>query len=161
MYQYAAQSRHATGNFRLRYRILLVAVIVLGIATAFLAVTTITSTRLIGKSRDQYAQAMSSNVANALSVANRMDSVTLSNTSQRLGLIRQYIYAMEQINRVSIQLFGEGGRFVPDDAFTALYKDLDDYEALVQSAKFSTVEVRELMILHLNSVQAYLNGTVI
>ena len=30
MYQYAAQSRHATGNFRLRYRILLVAVIVLG-----------------------------------------------------------------------------------------------------------------------------------
>ena len=104
---------------------------------------------------------MSNNAANALSVANRMDSVTVSTTSQRLGLIRQYIYAMEQVNRLSIQMFGEGGRYVPDNAFTALYQDLDNYETVVQSAKVSTVEVRELLINHLKLVQGYINGDIV
>ena len=105
---------------------------------------------------------MSGNVSNAISVVNRMESVTISTTSQRLGLVRQYVYSMEQINRISIQLFGEGqGRFVPDDAFVALYQDLDTYESLVQSAKNSTVETRELLINHLSLVQGYINGNLV
>ena len=161
MFQYAAQSRHATGNFRLRYRILLVAVILLAISTAALAVTTVTANRQVTRSREQYAQAMTSNVANALSVANRLDSVAVSNTSSRLGQIRQYVFSMEQINRISVQLFGNGGRYLPDDAFTALYSDLDRYEELLQGGKNSTVEARELMLAHLNSVQGLLTGTII
>ena len=161
MYQYAAQNRHATGNFRLRYRVLLTAVVLLLAATAVLAAMTISGNSFKSRSRDQYAQAMSNNAANALSVANRMDSVTVSTTSQRLGLIRQYIYAMEQVNRLSIQMFGEGGRYVPDNAFTALYQDLDNYETVVQSAKVSTVEVRELLINHLKLVQGYINGDIV
>ncbi len=161
MYQYAAQNRHASGNFRLRYRILLVAVILLAVATVALAVTSVTSTRLVSKSREQYAQAMANNISNAISVANRMDSFTISNTSQRLGQIRQYVYALEQVNRLSIQLFGEGGRYVPDDAFVALYTDLDNYESLVQSAKSSTVEIRELLMKHLQLVRGYIDGTIV
>ena len=161
MFQYAAQSRHASGNFRLRYRILLVAVVLLAISTAVLAVMTVTSSRQVARSRDQYRQAMTNNAANALSVANRLESVTVSNTSQKLGQVRQYVFSMEQVNRISIQMFGEGGRYLPDDAFTALYSDLDRYEELIQSGKNSTVEVRELMIAHLNSVQAILNGLIV
>ncbi len=162
MYQYAAQNRHATGNFRLRYRILLVAVVLLLVATVALSVMTITGNSFKAKSREQYTQAMSNNVANAISVVNRMESVTVSTTSQRLGIIRQYVYAMEQINRISVQMFGEGpGRYVPDDAFTALYQDLDNYESLVQSAKNSTVETRELLITHLRLVQGYINGELV
>ena len=162
MYQYAAQNRHATGNFRLRYRILLIASVVLLAATVLLSVMTISGNSFKAKSREQYTQAMSNNVANAISVVNRMESVTVSTTSQRLGIIRQYVYAMEQINRISIQMYGEGsGRYVPDDAFTALYQDLDNYESLVQSAKNSTVETRELLITHLRLVQGYINGDLV
>ena len=162
MFQYAAQNRHAAGNFRLRYRVLMVAVILLLAATVVLTVMTISGNSFVAKSREQFSQAMSTNVANAISVVNRMDSVTVSTTSQRLGVIRQYVYAMEQINRISIQLFGEAqGRFVPDDAFTALYQDLDNYETLVQSAKTSTVETRELLINHLKLVQGYINGQLV
>ena len=162
MYQYAAQNRHATGNFRLRYRILLITTILLLAATVILTVSTVSSGRFIGRTREQFAQSMSGNVSNAISVVNRMESVTISTTSQRLGLVRQYVYSMEQINRISIQLFGEGqGRFVPDDAFVALYQDLDNYESLVQSAKNSTVETRELLINHLSLVQGYINGNLV
>ena len=162
MFQYAAQNRHAGSNFRLQYRILLVAVVILLAATVVLAVMTVSATTMVRKSRDQYKQAMSSNVSNAISVVSRMDSVTVSTTSQRLGVIRQYVYAMEQVNRISIQMFGEGqGRYVPDDAFTALYQDLDNYETLVQSAKSSTVETRELLITHLKLVQGYITGALV
>ena len=162
MYQYAAQNRHATGNFRLRYRVLLIAVILLLAATVLLAAMAISGNSFKAKSRDQYTQAMSNNVSNAISVVNRMDSVTVSTTSQRLGVIRQYVYAMEQINRISIQMFGESqGRYVPDDAFSALYQDLDSYESLVQSAKSSTVETRELLLTHLKLVQGFINGDLV
>ncbi len=162
MYQYAAQNRHATGNFRLRYKVLLVAVILLLAATVLLAVISVSGNSFKAKSRDQYSQAMINNVSNAISVVNRMDSVTVSTTSQRLGVIRQYVYAMEQINRISIQMFGESqGRYVPDDAFTALYQDLDNYESLVQSAKSSTVETRELLLTHLKLVQGFINGDLV
>ena len=162
MYQYAAQNRHATGNFRLRYRILMIASVLLLAATVLLTITTISGNSFRARTREQYTQAMSSNVSNAISVVSRMDSVTVSTTSQRLGVIRQYVYAMEQVNRISIQMFGEGqGRYVPDDAFTALYQDLDNYETLVQSAKSSTVETRELLITHLKLVQGYITGTLV
>ena len=161
MFQYAAQNRHAGSNFRLQYRILLVAVVILLAVTVVLAVMTVSATTMVRKSRDQYKQAMSSNVASALSVANQMDSVTISTTSQRLGVIRQYVYGIEQVNRLSAQLFGENGRYVPDDAFTALYRDLDNYETIVQSAKRSTVEVRELLINHLTLVQGYIVGDLV
>ena len=149
------------GQSDLREIYITMAVVLLLAATAVLAAMTISGNSFKSRSRDQYAQAMSNNAANALSVANRMDSVTVSTTSQRLGLIRQYIYAMEQVNRLSIQMFGEGGRYVPDNAFTALYQDLDNYETVVQSAKVSTVEVRELLINHLKLVQGYINGDIV
>ena len=161
MYQYAAQNRHATGNFRLRYRVLLIAVLLLLAATVVLAAVSISGNSFKAKSREQYTQAMSNNVSSAISVVNRMDSVTVSTTSQRLGVIRQYVYAMEQINRISIQMFGNQGRYVPDDAFTALYQDLDNYESLVQSAKSSTVETRELLLTHLKLVQGFINGDLV
>ena len=162
MYQYAAQNRHAAGNFRLRYRVLLVAVVLLLVATVVLSVMSISGNSFKAKSRDQYTQAMSNNVSNAISVVNRLDSVTVSTTSQRPGVVRQYVYALEQVNRISIQMFGERqGRYVPDDAFTALYQDLDNYETLVQSAKNSTVETRELLLTHLKLVQGYISGTLV
>ena len=140
----------------------MIASVLLLAATVLLTITTISGNSFRARTREQYTQAMSSNVSNAISVVSRMDSVTVSTTSQRLGVIRQYVYAMEQVNRIGIQMFGEGqGRYVPDDAFTALYQDLDNYETLVQSAKSSTVETRELLITHLKLVQGYITGTLV
>ena len=162
MYQYAAQIKHSSANFRLRYRIMLIAVIILMITTVVFGIMALNGSSLGSRTHGTFLQAMSNNAASAISVANRLDSTSNSTASQRLGVIRQYVYGMEQINRISIQLFGEqGGRFVPDVGFTSLYKDLDDYEELVQSAKNSTVEIRERMINHLKLVQGYINGDLV
>ena len=58
MYQYAAQNRHATGNFRLRYRVLLIAVILLLAATVVLAAVSISGNSFKAKSREQYTVRM-------------------------------------------------------------------------------------------------------
>ena len=74
MFQYAAQTRHATGNFRLRYKVLLITTVLLLVATVALAVVAISANSVVNRSRSQYAQAMSNNAANAISVANRSAS---------------------------------------------------------------------------------------
>ena len=50
---------------------------------------------------------------------------------------------------------------MPDDAFTALYADLENYDTIALGAKSSTVEVRELLISHLNLVQGYITGALV
>ena len=51
-----------------------------------------------------------------------------------------------------------GRTYVPQDAFAALYTDLDNYQTLVLGNKKSTVETREMLLTHLNLVQGYING---
>ncbi|MBQ8080733.1 MAG: hypothetical protein IJ240_02410 [Clostridia bacterium] len=161
MYQYAAQNRNNYHRFSRLTRVLSILSIVFLATTILFGVLYWQASAANNKTREQLRQSMTNNAANALNATNRLDSVTISNTSQRLGLIRQYIYAMEQINKMSISLYGEGGRFVPDDAFTALYADLENYDTIALGAKSSTVEVRELLISHLNLVQGYITGALV
>ena len=70
--------------------------------------------------------------------------------------MRQYIYSLDQTNQMCANLTGRV--YVPQDAFTALYTDLDSYQTLVLSNKKSTVETREMLLTHLSLVQGYING---
>ena len=108
------------------------------------------------KQDHSFYHGLSSNVASAISTANRLESTTNSTTSYTLGLVRQYIYSMDQVNQMCANLTGK--TYVPQDAFTALYSDLENYQALVLTNKKSTVETREMLLTHLSLVQGYING---
>ena len=156
MYQYAAQNRNRGGFISMRNRILLIALAVLLVLVILLGIRSISLTSFRSRTEDSFQHSMSSNVASAISVANRLDSTTSSTTSYTLGLVRQYIYHLEQINQMCASLTGK--TYVPQDAFTALYSDLESYQSLVLSNKKSTVETREMLLTHLTLVQGYING---
>ena len=78
------------------------------------------------------------------------------NTAATLAQIRQYVYAMDQLNAMAISLDGEGGRIIPADAIDALYQDLDAYFTIIQTNTSSILETRTLLINHLNALQLVL-----
>lgn len=156
MYQYAAQNRNRGGYVTVRNRVMLIVMIVLIAAVVFLGVRTIMLSSFRGNTENVLYHSMTSNISSAISVANRLDSTTSSSTSYTLGLVRQHVYALEQVNQAYASLTGR--TYVPQDAFTALYADLESYQALILGNKKSTVETREMLLTHLALVQGYING---
>ncbi len=156
MYQYAAQNRNRGGYITVRNRIMLIVMVVLLALVVFLGVRNISLSSFRGRTADSFYHGLSSNVSSAISTANRLESTTNSTTSYTLGLVRQYIYSMDQVNQMCANLTGK--TYVPQDAFTALYSDLENYQALVLTNKKSTVETREMLLTHLSLVQGYING---
>ena len=135
---------------------MLIVMAVLFALVIFLGVRSISLSSFRNRAEDSFYHSLSSNVSSAISVANRLDSTTSSTTSYTLGLVRQYIYSLDQTNQMCANLTGRV--YVPQDAFTALYTDLDSYQTLVLSNKKSTVETREMLLTHLSLVQGYING---
>ena len=156
MYQYAAQNRNRGGFVSMRNRVMLIVMAVLFALVIFLGIRSISLSSFRNRAEDSFYHSLSSNVSSAISVANRLDSTTSSTTSYTLGLVRQYIYSLDQTNMMCANLTGRV--YVPQDAFTALYTDLDSYQTLVLSNKKSTVETREMLLTHLSLVQGYING---
>ena len=66
---------------------------------------------------------------------------------------------MEQLNAVSMALAGgESGRLAPDDAFSALYNDLNNFESITQQATTSTLDARTQLLNHLTLLQGILSN---
>ena len=148
----------SNADLRLQRRVLLVACIVLAAVAVFLGVTAARNAAYQNQVQMQFSQRMYSASTAAIDEVNRLGSIVTSNANARLGRVRQYIYYMEQLNAMSISLSGgEGGRLVPDDAFTALYSDLESFEALLQQSTTSTLDARSLLLTHLQALQTYLN----
>ena len=161
MYRYSAQLRTNVTNMRFRRNVVFAALAVLLVLTVVFGISAATNAAFRHQTGERFLACMSSSISSAIDVVNRLESTTNSTTSQRLGLIRQYVYTMEQINQISVELFGESGRFAPDDAFTALYSDLETYEGIVQSAKNSTLDARTLLTNHLTILQEYISGNLV
>ncbi|MBR6186139.1 MAG: hypothetical protein IKQ41_07725 [Clostridia bacterium] len=143
-------------DLRFHRRVLLIACIILLAATAFLTVTLIRGQYTQDKARDQLTQRMYSACASAIDEVNKIGGITSSGTAAQLARARQYIFYMEQLNAMSVSMYGESGRMAQADAFTVLYADLDDFEKLVQQSTSSTIDIRTLLLTHLRAVQAYL-----
>jgi len=69
---------------------------------------------------------------------------------------QQYIFNIDQMNNIAIEVFGERGRIVPAEAISALYNDLDIYETTIQTATSSTLDIRTTTLTHLTALQAIL-----
>lgn len=159
MYRNSQKVHLNAADTRLQRRVLLIACAVLLIATIALSVSTASNGAYRGRAEAQLSQRMLGAAASAIDEVNRMAGMVTSNTTARLAKVRQYVYYMEQLNEVSMALAGgEGGRLAPDDAFTALYNDLANFESITQQATTSTLDARTQLLNHLTLLQSILAG---
>ncbi len=155
MYRYSSSMNTGGGmhseNIR---RLLTAAVAVLSVAVLVLVIVLIrTGTPGINVHSEIMAR-INSDLSSAITVLNRMDRTTTSKTMSDIGKIRQYIYAIEEMNKLSIAL--DNSRLISDDVFTALYSDLDNFELLISGAKSSTLDAQKLLLTHLTNLQTLL-----
>ncbi len=126
--------------------VLIVAVIVLSIAYGRAAAYR-------SAMEQQFQMRIQSALIDAIEQANRLTGSVQANSAARLSMVRQYIYSIDQYNQMNIVVNGEKGRLVPQEAFVALYEDLETYEKLVQTATSSTLEIRTSLTVHLTALQ--------
>lgn len=156
MYRYSHQVRQNMANYRLRNTLIIILLIVSLSGCIILGGMYASAADYRHDSREQLSHRIMSDLANARTLAERLTSSVQSNTAATLAQIRQYVYAMDQMNAMAIALDGESGRIVPADALDALYQDLDTYFTIIQTNTSSILETRTLLINHLNALQLVL-----
>lgn len=152
-YRYREKPGFQNYGTKAQQRIMFALVILLTIALVVVSILYVNSIVYKNKATEQFERRLRSNLLDATGQVSRMAGGVQSNTASRLGLIRQHIYAMDQINLMSITISGEGGRLIPQEAISALYDDLDRYELIVQTATGNPLEVRTTLLTHLTALQ--------
>lgn len=143
-------------NNRRRYRIVLLLCLIFMVSTIVLACTVGGNSIFRSKTNAQLEQRTVNAISSAIEEVNRMGGLVTSNTASRLAVVRQYVYLADQLNNMAIHLSGEGARMAPADAFTAIYDDLNKYEAQTQASTTSTHDIRTLLLSHLTQLQSIL-----
>lgn len=156
MYRYSQQVRKNMADYRLRNTLIAILLILSLSGCVILGGLYGSAAGYRSKTRDQLTHRIMSDLTNARQLADRLGTSVDSNTPVRLAMIRQYVYAMDQLNNISISLDGESGRIIPKDALDALYQDLDAYFSLIQTNTASILETRSLLINHLSALQLVL-----
>ena len=106
--------------------------------------------------RQQLLSRIRSCCADTRNLAEKLTSSVQSNTAASLANIRQGIYAMDQINAMSISLYGQGGRMVADDTFSQLYSYMDAYFSIIQTNTVSVLETRDNLVKELQTLYDWL-----
>lgn len=145
-------------QLRVAGRVLAISCLILLCLSIVLGIALIRSNIYRSRSVQELRAQMENAVASAVDEGNKLASGVASNTYARLARIRQYVYHAEQINNMSITLSGSGGRLAPDEAFTALYSDLNTYETVTQAATSSSMDIRARLMTHLTALQAWLDA---
>ena len=156
MYRYSQQVRMNLSNYTLQRRVMAVLIVLLLAGCVALGIVAGNALGYQKEAKAEYRQRMISCATSAKTVADKLSSSVQSDTAAKLSQINQYLYAMEQLNSLSISLSGEGGRVVPQEAFDALYADLNAYFTLVQTSTSSVLETRTLLINHLAALKTVL-----
>ncbi len=156
MYRYSSGMDSVSGrrNEVMIRKLLTAAVAVLLITVLVLVIILIRSGPSGVNVHSEIMARINSDLSSAITVLNRMDRSTTSKTMSDIGKIRQYIYAIEEMNKLSIAL--ENVRLISDDVFTALYSDLDNFDSLISGAKSSTLDAQTLLLTHLTNLQTLL-----
>ncbi|NLE20332.1 MAG: hypothetical protein GX623_05910 [Clostridiales bacterium] len=155
-YRYRQKPEFQRYGTKGQQRLMAVALIALVAALVVLSVLYVSASSYRSRMGEQMERRINSNLLDAIGLANRMTGGVQSNSSIRLGQIRQHVFAMDQINAVSIAVGGEGARIIPQEAVSALVDALDRYEVIVQTATGNALEVRTLLLTHLHSLQELL-----
>lgn len=157
MYRYSQGMNDSRASFtRKTKRILLGLLVFFVAATIALSAVVVRATVFERNTDKQLSQRMMNCISGAIEQVNQMSSVVNSGTATRLGIVRQYVYTMDQLNEISISLHGSSGRLAPQEAFEALYSDIEEFEKLTQTATSSTLDARTLLLTHLTNLQLLL-----
>ncbi len=152
-----SRSSHSTAMVPRSYRrIYVVLLVVMAIALVVVSIGFAQAASYRNNTKQQLSRRLHSAVIDAIDQVNRMTGGVQANSTQRLAMVRQYVYSIDQLNEISISISGEEGRMVPQEAISALYDDLDTYERVVQTATSSTLEVRTNLLTHLTALQSLL-----
>ena len=157
MYRYSQQMRQNTTNTRRWNRILAVLLILAVAGCVALTISWRQADAQNEKARQALLARVRSCCTDAKNQAEKLSTSVQSNTALQLANIRQGIYAMDQLNAVSMSLYGEDGRVVPAEALDALYEDIDSYFAIITTNTTSVLEIRALMINHFTVLQGLLS----
>ena len=140
-------------------RIIFVLMVVFMIAAIVLGILYSSSVIFKNKTISQFESRINSNLVDAIGHVSRMAGSVQSNSAIKLGQIRQHVFAMDNLNSISMYVRGDPGRIIPQEALTAIYSVLDRYEVAVQTATGNVLELRTLLLTHLMSLQKVLTQT--
>jgi hypothetical protein len=157
-YRFRQKPTLQTYGTKTQQRLLLVLLIALLAAVIMLGALYAGDANYKTNAMAQFQRRIKSNLVDAIGQVGRMSGSVQSNSFIKIGLIRQHVYTMDQINAVSIAISGELGRIIPQEAVAALFSDLDRYETTIQTATGSTLEVRTQLLTHLMALQETLGN---
>ncbi len=152
-YRFRQKPSFQSYGTKAQQRVMLIALVLLLAAVVVLGAFYARGAAYQVRTMEQFKRRINSNLVDAIGQVSRMTGGVQSNSSIKLGQIRQHIYSMEQINAISIAVSGEKGRLVPQEAVSALFEDLDRYELAIQTATSNTLEERTLLLTHLTALQ--------
>ncbi|MBE5786458.1 MAG: hypothetical protein E7324_02840 [Clostridiales bacterium] len=142
-----------------KMRLLIIVAVVLAVGCAVLGVLMMKNSAYKTQAGQEFSRRMNGAVSSAVDEVNRMSGAAASDSMSRLARVRQYVYFMEQLNDLSMDLAGgENGRLVSAAAFKTLYADLDEFEKVLQGNKSSTLDVRTKLFEDLVALQGLLLG---
>ena len=122
MYRYSHQVRQTMAHYRLKNTVIAIILVIAVIGCIVFSSMYASANTYRSHSRNQINHRIMSDLTNARTLAERLTSSVQSNTAATLAQIRQYVYAMDQLNTIAITLDGEAGRIIPADAIDALFR---------------------------------------
>ncbi len=155
-YRYQQKPTMTQYGTKFQRRMLMALSLVLLAGVIGLAIWGINQSATINRTKERLERRINSSLVDAINEVSRLTGGVQSNTSSKLALVRQYIFNIDQMNNIAIEVFGEGGRIVPAEAISALYHDLDLYETTIQTATSSTLDIRTTTLTHLTALQTIL-----
>lgn len=139
-------------------RLMLIGIIALAALCVVMAISLARSLGHSEKAKMQFQRRVESNLQDAIGEVSRMTGSVQSTSTIRLGMIRQHIYVMDQINIISMSIYGDSGRILPQEAIAALYEDLNRYEIAIQTATGNILEERTQMLEHLKFLESIIKA---
>ncbi|MDD4080626.1 MAG: hypothetical protein PHP02_04340 [Eubacteriales bacterium] len=155
-YRYQQKPTMTRYGTKIQRRVLVALCAMLVLTVIGLTVWGLDQSTTISRTQDRLERRINSSLIDAINEVSRLTGGVQSNTSSKLALVRQYVFNIDQMNNIAIEVFGESGRIVPTEAITALYNDLDIYETTIQTATSSTLDIRTTTLTHLTALQTIL-----
>ena len=151
-YSYNVNPDRQGGLARFQKRVLLITIAVLFAIAAVLGILYFKERNTTVDIRGQLQQRILNDVSRAIDAIPTESSVN-SLTASKVGTLKGYIAAVDEMNQIAISLYGEGGRILSQESVDRLYADLDEYYRLLQQSTISTITVRTNLNTHLTTIR--------
>ena len=152
MMNYNINPQSSGGLAKMQKRVLLSTIAVLIVIAAILGILYFKERNTSVDIRGQLQQRILNDVSKAIDAIPVEGSIN-SLTASKVGTLKGYVTAIDEMNQISISLYGEPGRIVAEETMQLLYSDLDEFYRLIQQSTISTITVRTNLNTHLTAIR--------